>query len=116
MSSLNILEEHGREVKLGLGVIVSSFYDPPNSLRDNGPTPVRRWRVYLPEWFPGGSWLSYDHAFASLDDALSVLDETGVLEAVTDVWAARANERKVQQAAFRKISAAFGRRDRTYKA
>lgn len=109
-----ILEHEVREVKLGWGVVVARFYDPPHSHVDGAPDPVERWRVLLPSWFPTGSWLGYDHAFKSLDDALIALDETGALNAITEYWHARQAASSARQAAFSKIMAAHGRRDKSY--
>lgn len=118
--ALGVIEEHGREVKLGWGVVVSSFYDPPHyapGAKPGGqdpPTPVRRWRVRLPNWFPTGSWLHGEHAFASLADALTALEESGTLDAVDAYWHALSAKSAARQAAFSKIMAAHAQRDRSY--
>jgi hypothetical protein len=74
--SAELLEDQAREVKIGYGVVVASFSDPPCSSRDDAPEPVRRWRVRLPTWFPKGSWLDGAHAFPSLGAAILALDES----------------------------------------
>lgn len=106
-----MLEEHAREIDLGMGLKITTFCDPP------APEPVRRWRVVLPQWFPGGSWLDGAvgaHSFVSLEAALSALEETGTLTLIDEYWKAQRALSNLRHKTFGAIMSAHGRRDTSY--
>ena len=95
-----------RRVELEHGVIIEAFWDPPGE--------TQRWRVRLPRWFPTGSWLSYPHAYASVESAMEALEETGALAAIDDLWRANSEARRARNKAFSAVMAAHNRGDRGY--
>lgn len=102
------------EVTLAHGMKVQRFYDPPHAHYDGAPDPVERWRVQMPRWFPTGSWLDGPHAFATLQDALDALEETGAVEAVEAYWIANSHLSAARHAAFSKLMSAHVRADKSY--
>lgn len=114
MGVLAALEEHARNVEIGIGVSVVSFYDPQRAQYAGAPEPVKRWRVDLPKWFPTGSWLHFQHAYASLSDAVEALVDSGALEAIDEYWKAKSDESRARNKAFSKIMSAHIRRDKSY--
>jgi hypothetical protein len=100
-----------RKVELQTGLIVSTFWDPPQGRDSDG---VQRWRVSLPGWFPTGSWLHATHSFVSLEAALTALEDTGALDAIEELWKAKGAESAAKHKAMSKVMAAHAKCDRSY--